>query len=175
MLFADFRGFTALMHERGPQKVRPLVDEFFRRCSEIVVSQDGIIDHFMGDAVLALFNVPIQHKDHIARAVRAASQIQAVVPHINASLKEEGLLEVGVGVTTGLAFTGVVGSDDCNDYTALGDAVNIASRLQSEAAPDEILVDEQVYQEVRDAFPDMGGRVLDLKGIKEPVRAFSLT
>ena len=102
------------MHERGPQEVRPLVDEFFRRCSEIVVSQDGIIDHFMGGAVLALFNVPIQHKDHIARAVRAASQIQAVVPHINASLKEEGLLKVGVGVTTGLAFTGVVGSDNCN-------------------------------------------------------------
>lgn len=163
------------MHERGPEAVRPLVDEFFRRCRDIVVSRDGIVDHFLGDAVLALFNVPIQHDDHIARATGAATEIQLAMPAINATVGEKDLLKVGIGITTGLAYTGVVGSDNCNDYTALGDAVNIASRLQSEAGPGEILVDERVYETVGSAFPGARDRTLDIKGIKEPVRAFSLS
>ena len=162
------------MHDRGPETVRPLVDEFFRRCRDIVVSHDGIVDHFMGDAVLALFNVPIWHDDHIAQAIGAATEIQLAMPAINATVGKEDLLHVGIGVTTGVAYTGVVGSDNCDDYTALGDAVNIASRLQGEAAPGEILVDKDVYEKVGSAFPNARKRVLELKGIKEPVHAYSL-
>ena len=109
--------------------MKPLVDEFFRRCRDIVVSRDGIGDHFMGDAVLALFNVPIQHDDHIARAISAATEIQLAMPAINAAVGEKDLLKVGIGITTGLAYTGVVGSDNCSDYTALGDTVNRAARM----------------------------------------------
>ncbi len=163
------------MHERGPQAVRPLVDEFFRRCRDIVVSRDGIVDHFMGDAVLALFNVPIQHDDHITRATSAATEIQLAMPAINATVGEKDLLKVGIGITSGLAYTGVVGSDNCSDYTALGDAVNIASRLQGEAAPGEVLVDEEVYKTAAGDFPNAQERLLELKGIAEPVKAYSLT
>ena len=175
VLFADFRGFTALVHERGPQAVRPLVDEFFRRCTDIVVSRDGIVDHFLGDAVMAFFNVPVRRDDHILRAINAATQIQMSVPDINKMVGEEGLLKVGIGISTGMAYAGVVGSNNCNDYTALGDALNIASRLQGEAAPGEIIVDDEVYQYVRGAFPNAQERLLELKGITEPVKAYSLT
>ena len=72
MLFADLRGYTQLVHDRGPEAMRPIVDDFFRACREIVVRHDGIVDHFLGDAVLALFNAPVQHEDHARRAVEAA-------------------------------------------------------------------------------------------------------
>ena len=151
------------------------MDEFFRRCSDIVVNHDGIVDHFMGDAVMAFFNVPIRHEDHIARAISAAVQVQLAVADINVSVGEEDLLKVGIGISTGLAYAGMVGSNDCKDYTAMGDVVNIASRLQSQAAPGEILVDDHVYQHVQSDFPNAQERLLELKGISEPVQAYSLT
>ena len=174
VLFADCRDFTRLTHEFGPQVITPLIDEFFRRCSGIVVSHDGILDNFRGDAVLAFFNVPIRREDHVAKAITAATQIQLAVPEINSKLGGGDLLRVGVGATTGMAYASLVGSDDCKDYTVMGDVVNIGSRLQNLAGPGEIVVSEEVYHRVRSAFPNAHERVLELKGISEPVRAYSL-
>jgi adenylate cyclase len=173
-LFADWRGFTGLMRERGPQALRPVVDEFFRRSRDIVVQNDGIVDHFMGDAVLALFGVPIRHDDHVARAVAAAREIQASIPDINRAVGEDGLLSVGIGISSVVVFAGTVGSTSCNDYTALGDAINIASRLQGEAGAGEVLVMDEAFDLVKQNFPPMEARVFHLKGIDEPVRAYTL-
>ena len=126
VLFADARGFTALIHERGPEEITPFIDEFFRRCANIVVSHDGIIDNFRGDAVLGFFNVPVKRDDHIARAIAAATEIQQAVPDINLAKGEEQLLKIGIGITTGIALTTTVGSDSCKDYTVMGDVANIA-------------------------------------------------
>ena len=175
MLFADCRGYTALVHERGPEAVKPIMDDFFRHCREAVVRYDGIVDHFLGDAVLALFNAPARHEDHASRAVKAAMDIQAAMQEVNANAGEEGLLQVGVGISTGLAYTGVVGSDNCSDYTALGDTVNIASRLQGEAAGGEVLVTEEVYEQITEMYPNAEERTLGLKGISERVHAYPLT
>ena len=139
-----------------------------------MVSQDGIVDHFLGDAVLALFNVPIRRADHVARAVKAAAQIQTAIPEINAAIGEQDLLKVGIGITTGMAYTGIVGSDSCSDYTALGDVVNIASRLQGEAGPGETLGAEDAYEYVKEEYPSAQEQSLQLKGIAEPVRAYLL-
>ena len=174
VLFADCRDFTRLTHERGPEVITPLIDEFFRRCSDIVVAQDGILDNFRGDAVLAFFNVPLRRDDHVARAITTATQIQLAVPEINAKLGDEDLIRVGIGITTGMAYASTVGSDDCKDYTLMGDVVNIGSRLQGLAGPGEILVSEQVYENVSSAYPNARRRTLDLKGIGEPVIAYSL-
>lgn len=163
------------MHERGPEAVKPMVDAFFRRCSEVVISQDGIVDHFLGDATLAFFNAPIRHEDHVARAVTAATQIQLGVLRVGATAGEEDPLKVGISISTGLAFTGTVGSNDCKDYTALGDVVNIAARLQGQAASGEVLVTEEVYQVVGRAFPNARERLVELKGIPKPVRAYALS
>ena len=97
------------------------------------------------------------------------------MPDINASLGEEDTLKVGVGINTGMAWTATVGSDDCKDYTVMGDVANISSRLQNLAAPGEILVSKEVYDVVGNGYPNAEGRELELKGISEPVRAFSLT
>ena len=93
MLFADLRGYTQLVHDRGPVAMRPIVDDFFRHCREIVVRHDGIVDHFLGDAVLALFNAPVRHEDHAHRAVEAA---RAAV--------QSPLLDVSIEGATGVLF-----------------------------------------------------------------------
>ena len=175
VLFADARGFTALIHERGPEEITPFIDEFFKRCANIVVNHDGIIDHFRGDAVLAFFNVPIKHDDHVARAISAATEIQQIVPQINLSRGQEDLLKVGIGITTGWGLTTTVGSNACTDYTVMGDVANIASRFQGLASPGEILVSDEVYQAAQGEFPDARKRVLELKGISQPVVAYELT
>lgn len=163
------------MHERGPEYVRPLVDALFRRCAAIVVRHDGIVDHFLGDAVMAFFNVPILREDHVEEAVGAATQIQLAVSSIKGPDGAEGLVKVGIGIATGYAYTGKLGSNSCRDYTALGDAANIAARLQSQAAPGEIVVHDEVYAIVKSAFPHARELNLQLKGFGEPVTAYSLT
>jgi adenylate cyclase len=96
------------------------------------------------------------------------------VPEINAELGGGDLLGVGVGVTTGMAYASLVGSDDCKDYTVMGDVVNVGSRLQNLAKRGEILVSEEVSEQVAGAFPNARERALELKGIGDPVRAYSL-
>ncbi len=175
VLFADCRGFTQLIHERGPEEITPLIDEFFRQCSNIIVGQDGILDNFRGDAVLAFFNVPIRCDNYIARAVTAATQIQLAVPHINVGRDQKDLLKVGVGITAGMALTATVGSDECKDYTVMGDTVNIASRIQGLAEPGMVLVSDEVYEAVKGAFPNARERTVQLKGISHPITVYSLT
>lgn len=140
-----------------------------------MVSHDGILDNFRGDAVLAFFNVPIQREGHVESAISAATEMQAAIPDINTAVGAGDLLKVGIGITTGLAYATTVGSDHCKDYTLMGDVVNIGSRLQGLAAPGEILVSEEVYRTVEGSYPDAAARVLELKGIPEPVRAYVLT
>lgn len=175
MLFADCRGYTAMTHEKGPMFVRDLMDEFFRSCTDVLLEHDAIVDRFAGDAVMAFFNVPIRHDDHIGRAVAAATQIQLALLNLTSRAALGQPLGVGIGLDTGLTYVGTVGSDDPKDYTVIGDAVNIAARLQGQAAPGEILVTEMIYEEVQHAFPHAQQRVVELKGIKEPVRAYALT
>ena len=174
VLFADARGFTALIHERGPEEITPYIDEFFRRCSNIVIRHDGIIDHFRGDAVLAFFNVPVKREDHLPRAIEAAREIQMAVPEINRAQGDSDILKVGVGITTGMGLATTVGSNTCTDYTIMGDVANIASRLQGLAEPGEILIANEVYEAVRNSYPNAGKRVMDLKGISTPVDIYSL-
>ena len=173
VLFADARGFTSLIHEHGPEEITPFIDEFFKRCYNIVINHDGIMDHFRGDAILGFFNVPIKHDDHVARAV-AAAEIQAAVPEINLSKGRPDLLKIGAGITTGMALTATVGSNTCTDYTVMGDVANIASRLQGVAKPGEILVSADVYDVVAGTMPGAEKRVLELKGIDEPYEAYVL-
>ena len=174
MLFADVRGFTTLIHELGPEEITPLIAEFFRRCSDIVVKYDGIIDHFSGGAILGFFNVPIKHEDHVTRAVSVAQEIQQAVPDINLNQGQEDLLKVGVGITTGWGLTATVGTNLCKDYTVMGDVANIASWLQGLAGPGEIIVTEEVYEQVQSTFPNAEKLVLELRGISYPVVAYLL-
>ena len=174
MLFADCRGYTRLTHELGIEKLAPITEEFFKTSAQIIREHHGIVDQLLGDAIMALFNVPIKHDDHVLRAVGAAFRIQDAVDHINAKLEDKIVLVVGIGIATGTALATNMGSTNCNDYTMVGDSINIASRLQGKAASGEILVTAEAYKPVSAAFPGAIHAEYLLKGISHPVAAHRL-
>jgi adenylate cyclase len=174
VLFADCRGYTRLTHELGIEKLAPITEEFFKTSAKIIREHHGIVDHFLGDAIMALFNVPIKHDDHVLRAARAALRIQEAVDHINAKLDDGVALGVGIGIATGTALATNMGSTNCNDYTMVGDSINIASRLQGKAATGEILVTDTAYKSISAAFPGAVRVEYLLKGISHPVAAHRL-
>lgn len=173
-MFADCRNYTAMTQALGPERIAPVMDSFFRTAYDVVVKYDGIVDKFMGDAVMALFNVPILQRDHVTRAVGAAIELQRAVERLNTGRPQEIRLYVGIGMSTGYALTGRIGSSNPSDYTAIGEVVNLASRLQSEAKPGEILVTQDVYLAVAGAFPQAGRREFNLKGVSGLVPAYLL-
>ena len=174
VLFADCRGYTRLTHELGIEKVAPITEEFFTTSAQIIREHHGIVDQLLGDAIMALFNVPIKHDDHVLRAVGAAFRIQEAVDHINAKLDGRVVLGVGIGIATGTALATNMGSTNCNDYTMVGDSINIASRLQGKAATSEILVTDEAYKPISAAFPGAIRAEYLLKGISQPVAAHRL-
>ena len=174
MLFADCRGYTRLTQELGIEKLAPITEEFFKASARIVREHHGIVDHLLGDAIMALFNVPIKHDDHVLRAVGAAFRIQEAVNRINSKLDGAFVLSVGIGIATGAALATNMGSTNCSDYTMVGDSINIAARLQGKAARGEVLVTEDAYKPVSAAFPDAVRVEYLLKGFSRPVAAHRL-
>jgi adenylate cyclase len=174
VLFADCRGYTRLTHELGIEKLTPITEEFFKTSAEIIRKHHGIVDHFLGDAIMALFNVPIKHGDHVLRAVTAAFQIQEAVDRINAKLDDGVLLAVGIGIATGTALATNMGSTNCDDYTMVGDSINIASRLQGKAAAGEVLVTDEAYKPISAEFPGAVRVEYLVKGISQPIAAHRL-
>lgn len=144
----------------------------FEACNAILLQHDAIVDKLMGDAVMAIFGAPILRADHAAQAVAAASAIQQKAAEVFPADWEGACIRIGV--STGAAFVGSIGSRDIKDYTAVGDVVNVAQRLQTAAEPGEVLLSEATYESVRASLPDLAPRVLQLKGRTEPVTAFSL-
>ena len=145
----------------------------FEGCTETLLRHDAIVDKLMGDAVMAVFGAPIVRPDHPRQAVAAAVAIQQKAAGIFPAGWEGAC--VRIGINSGSAFVGQVGSGDIKDYTAVGDTVNVAQRLQTNAEPGEILVSEAVYEQVRDAYPDAERRVLTVKGRTEPVTAYAVS
>jgi adenylate cyclase len=174
VLFADFRGYTRLTQELGIEKLAPLMEKFFKTSAQIIREHHGIVDHLLGDAIMALFNVPIKHDDHVLRAVSAAFAMQEAADHLNRGLDGAFVLGVGVGIATGTALATTLGSTNCSDYTMVGDSINIAARLQGKAARGEVLVTEDAYKAVSAAFPGAVRAEYVLKGISQPVVAHRL-
>ncbi len=172
VLFADARGFTAYAENRPPQEVAQALNAMFAACNDILLRHDAIVDKLMGDAVMAVFGAPIIRDDHARQAVEAAAAIQERAARVFPA--DWAGACVRIGVNSGAAFVGRIGSDDVKDYTAVGDVVNVAQRLQSEASPGETLVSRAVYEQLGGVYPDAEKRVLTVKGRAEPVTAFAL-
>ncbi|HEU5463529.1 MAG TPA: adenylate/guanylate cyclase domain-containing protein, partial [Candidatus Binatia bacterium] len=140
VLFADLSGFTELTHDLGAEKTHETVDAFLRMATDVLVRHGAFIDKYVGDAVMALFNVPLRYPDHSRRAIQAAhelaDELKALSERVHLPLK------ASMGIATGFAHVGRLGSDDSKDYTAIGDVVNLAARLQGKAGAAEILVAE---------------------------------
>lgn len=172
VLFADLSSFTEMTQDLGAEKTHEVVDAFLRMATEVLVKHGAFIDKYVGDAVMALFNVPIRHDDHALRAVAAATELSAALKPLGASFGLD--LKASVGIATGFARVGRLGSDDSKDYTAIGDVVNLAARLQSKVGAGEILISEESYKKAPESFPDAKAEQAVLKGFRDPVRAYRL-
>jgi adenylate cyclase len=169
VLFADLSGFTALSGALGPEQTHRVVDLFLRRATDALVSEGATIDKYIGDAVMAFFNVPVRQPDHALRALRAALKIQSLMPGLSRELGME--LRATAGVASGYARLGKLGSSDARDYTAIGDVVNLSSRLQGQAMPGEVLLDASSYVLIEKEYPGVTGEELQLKGVRGPAVA----
>lgn len=178
VLFADVRGYTELSEDLGSTRVAELLDEFYELCSKPIWHHDGIVIKLIGDAVFALYNFPIGQSDHAQRAVMSAVEMQERCLQLKRarSVLDRGHsgLGVGIGIHTGNVTIGEIGQF-CKDFTAIGEVVNVAARLQGSARPGEVLMSEAVHAQVADQFPQAESRSLTLKGVSKPVQAFALS
>ncbi len=165
--FADLVGFTTMTNELGPEKSYEVVNGFFQKANEILVRHDAFIDKYIGDAVMVIFNVPIQSSDHPQKALAAAIDLQNSLQPLREQFERD--IRVRVGMATGFARVGRIGSHDRKDYTAIGDVVNLASRLEAIARPGEIVMDNSTYERVAEKFPNLTAEFLEIKGFKYPV------
>ena len=172
VVFADLSSFTEMTGRLGAMATYSVVDEFLRLASTTLMSHGAFIDKYFGDAVLAFFNVPIKRADHKAGAVAAAAKLQEILPGLSERLGVP--LQASIGIAAGFARVGRLGSDDIKDYTAIGDAVNQAARLQAQAGAGEIVVSQDVYQEVASAYPGVQAESLALKGFPQRSIAYRL-
>jgi adenylate cyclase len=172
VLFADLSSFTELTQELGAEKTHQVVDAYLRMATELVVKHGAFIDKYVGDAVMALFNVPIRYQDHAHRAVTAAMKLATALKTLGPRFALD--LDASVGIATGFARVGRLGSDDSKDYTAIGDVVNLAARLQSKAGGGEVLISEESYRKHPGEFSEATSERVTLKGFREPINAYRL-
>ena len=170
VVFADLSGFTAMTRRLGPERTHAVVDAFLKSATYALVRHGAFIDKYVGDAVMAFFNAPIRYEDHAARAVSAALEIEAEMPALAQQFDVD--LRAAIGIASGYAHVGRLGSGEGKDYTAIGDVVNLAARLEGQARGGEVVVDEDVYRQVEDGYPDLRPEQVDLKGFGEPVQAY---
>ncbi|HEX2026978.1 MAG TPA: adenylate/guanylate cyclase domain-containing protein [Nitriliruptorales bacterium] len=173
VLFADLRGFTSYSEQVAhPQRVVELLNRYFGLAVPIVLAEGGTVDKFVGDALMALFNWPEPQPDHALRAARAALAIQAAVEE--AATDHPDWPRFRVGINTGPALVGNVGSGELRNLTAIGDAVNLAARLQTAAEPGQVVIGPTTYALVRHVAGVRRLGSVSVKGREEAVEAFEL-
>jgi class 3 adenylate cyclase len=174
ILYADIRGFTPLTEGMEPQEVIAIVNAFLERASEVVSAEGGLVDKFLGDQIMALFGAPMTRGGDAARAVRAGLRIQQAVDELSAGrvARGEPAIRVGVGINSGTAVAGFVGSPTRLNYTVLGESVNVAARLCSVAGPGESLLSEPTRRRLSSDFEVEPAGQRQLKGLSQPVEVF---
>ncbi len=164
VMFADIRGFTTMSETMEPARVVEILNEYFTRVTDVIFDNGGTLDKYIGDAVMAVFGAPISKGNDAAAAVNSAMQIQRLLIELNrdAAARNWPELRVGIGINTGNAIAGNIGSPRRLDYTVVGDAVNTAQRLMSNAAGGQILISESTAKKLGKT-----GKMIDLERLPE--------
>jgi adenylate cyclase len=149
-IFADVRGFTSFSESLEPEKLVSILNRYLGAMADAVLSQEGTIDKFMGDAIMAWFNAPVLQKDHTLRAVKSALALRDSVEALYKELPPEAHLAFGAGIHYGDAVLGLIGTEKRLEYTAIGDSVNTAKRLQENSAKNQIIISRAAYARVQD-------------------------
>lgn len=176
VLFADIRGFTGFSENEKPEKVVGLLNHYFSAMTEIIFQHGGTLDKYIGDELMALFGAPTATPDDAVNAVRAAVAMQNRILTLNEELVAQGFwkVSVGMGLHTGEATIGYIGSDRRSEYTAIGDTVNTASRLQSNTVGGQILISEATARSAGNIFPMIKREPLMVKNRKQPVESYEI-
>src|SRR5438045_810572 len=171
ILFADIRGFTRISEHAPPEKIVSLLNRYFSAMTDIIFAHGGTLDKYLGDGLMALFGAPTATPDDASNALNAAVAMQRRVIGINEELRAEGFNEIGIGIGlhTGEATVGYIGSERRSEYTAIGDTVNLASRLESNSIGGQILISEATRQAAGDIFPLVKREPLVVKNRVQPV------
>lgn len=174
ILFADIRGFTTFSEKLAPEELVDVLNQYLSMAASSILMYEGTLDKFMGDAVMGIFNAPLKQEDHVLRAVRAAAAMQRAIADYHRNLDEARGLQFGVGLHVGEVVVGNVGMSDRMDYTAIGDAVNLAKRIQENTPGGKILMSSDVYHMVRDEVNADYYDEIKVKGRQQPVKIYEL-
>jgi class 3 adenylate cyclase len=174
ILFADIRGFTTFGEKLTPEELVDTLNEYLSMAGSSILMFEGTLDKFVGDAVMGIFNAPLEQSDHVLRAVRAAAAIQRAIAEYHTFIGEDRALAFGVGLHTGEAVVGNVGMSDRMDYTVIGDTVNVAKRLQENAPGGKVLLSEAVYEIVKGSVKAVFYKDMQVKGREQPVKTYEL-
>jgi adenylate cyclase len=180
ILFSDIRGFTTLSERMSPEDVVSLLNPYLEIMSSIIHKHGGTVDKYEGDAIVAFFGEPIPHKDHAVRAARAALEMREALKRLNMKWLADGtyteMLEMGIGLNTGEVFVGLLGSQERVNYTIIGDAANLAARLQDQTKEFgfPILISGETYEQIKNQYYAEFVAKRVLKGKSEAVEIFRL-
>jgi adenylate cyclase len=176
VLFADIRGFTRLSEHAPPEKIVSLLNRYFSAMTDIIFAHGGTLDKYLGDGLMALFGAPTTTPEDASNALNAAVAMQRRIIGINQELREEGLGEIGVGIGlhTGEVTVGYIGSERRSEYTAIGDAVNTAARLESNARGGEILISEATSKAAGSRYKLIARDPITVKNREQPVPLFEV-
>ncbi|MGD2124595.1 MAG: adenylate/guanylate cyclase domain-containing protein [Desulfobacteraceae bacterium] len=178
VLFSDIRGFTTISEGMTPEELVHLLNEYLTIMTDIVFKYDGTLDKYMGDAIMAVYGAPLEQRDHPHRACYSALEMMEGLRKLNEKWTREGKtpLDIGIGINTGMMMVGNMGSEQRFDYTVMGDAVNLGSRLEgaNKNYQTNILISEYTYERVKDKFVCMELDSVRVKGKTLPVSIYQL-
>lgn len=174
VMFADLEGFTGISEHTEPEKLLHILNEYHTMIVGVIRDHGGTVDKFMGDAVMALFNTPLLQADHALRAVQTALLIRQVLPAFHQQFEPLFRMRINFGIHTGRAVVGNVGAPDIMNYTAVGDTVNLAARLQGMSSGGRILISSTTYEELHDVVPTSCIGLRTVKGRAEAVLTYEV-
>jgi len=174
VLFADIHNFTPLSERIKPEVLFQILNSYLSVAATAVLEEEGTLDKFMGDAVLAFWNAPDEQPDHVLRAARAALAMDVAIRNVRAEVTQAHQLFFSIGITTGEAMVGNVGTPDLFNYTVIGDIVNYASRLESIASPGQILLSKESYIAIADYVLAKELPPVQVKGKSAPAVVYEL-
>ena len=175
VLFADMEGFTSLAERTEPEKLLSVLNEYHSLVVKVIQKYQGTIDKFIGDCVMALYNTPVKQPEHIANAVKSALHIQDDLHWLHQRLEPRYRMKINFGIHTGIAVVGNVGTSELMDFTAVGDTVNVAARLQGIADNGQILISDLVYHTVENFVLGRSRGALQVKGRSQPVNIYEIS
>ena len=174
ILFADVRGFTSYGENQSPEELVAVLNRYLAAGAEAVLAQEGTVDKFLGDGLMAWFNAPLPQPDHTLRAVKAGLALGQAVERLYSELSKEARLAFGVGIHYGEAVLGWIGTEKRLDFTAIGDSINTAKRIQENTAGNQILISKEAFLRVKDQVQARPAQPLHVKGKSEAVEVYEV-